>query len=353
MKKSLFNEIYGGYFSSIQHILKEAAGKDLTDKELLDLVKRIAKRYAFADSAVFIYDAILDGQKALEEDELKDAWPFFERIDTGAAKGKTNAPDHINRSTIRGVDIPLSTLEKRWLNAICHDPRIQLFTDTLPRFDSVEALFKYEDYILFDQFSDGDPFLDEHYKAIFKKVLTFVHSKTRMIIECMARNNNTAQKPSYDTEKTITHILDPECIEYSERDDKFRLIGNSPQYGYTIVNLSSVIACEEYIGEEPINRNQEIPLTENYKKEVILEVINNKNVLERMLTHFSHYEKEAYSVEGDRKFHVKILYSETDESDIIIRILSFGHHIKVLEPESIRDLIVERINKQLQLLTER
>ena len=304
----------------------------------------------------------MDGQKALEEDELKDAWPFFERIDTGAAKGKTNAPDHINRSTIRGVDIPLSTLEKRWLNAICHDPRIQLFTDTLPRFDSVEALFKYEDYILFDQFSDGDPFLDEHYKAIFKKVLTFVHGKTRMIIECMARNNNTAQKPSYDTEKTITHILDPECIEYSERDDKFRLIGNSPQYGYTIVNLSSIITCEEYIGEEPISHNQKIPLTENYKKEVILEVINNNisnNVsinqkkLFGMLTHFSHYEKEAYSVGGDRKFRVKILYSETDETDIIIRILSFGHHIKVLEPESIKELIVERINKQMQLLTER
>ena len=119
------------------------------------------------------------------------------------------------------------------------------------------------------------------------------------------------------------------------------------------MNISSIITCEEYIGEEPTNCDREIPLTKNIKNEVILEVINNKNVLERMLTHFSHYEKEAYSVEGDGKFQVKILYSETDESDIIIRILSFGHYIKVLEPEPIKELIAERINKQMQLLPER
>ena len=44
------------------------------------------------------------------------------------------------------------------------------------------------------------------------------------------------------------YALKPKYLEYSEKDDKFRLIGTGRKYGDTI-NLGRITACEPYTKE--------------------------------------------------------------------------------------------------------
>ena len=43
------------------------------------------------------------------------------------------------------------------------------------------------------------------------------------------------------------------------------------------------------------------------------------------------------------------LYKQSDETEILIRILSFGPVLRVLEPEAFLALIRERLRKQLRI----
>ena len=43
---------------------------------------------------------------------------------------------------------------------------------------------------------------------------------------------------------------------------------------------------------------------------------------------------------------VEINYSKDDETELLIRILSFGPTVKVMEPENFIDLIKERLQNQ-------
>ena len=50
----------------------------------------------------------------------------------------------------------------------------------------------------------------------------------------------------------------------------------------------------------------------------------------------------------DKKHYlVKIKYAHDDEPEMVIRILSFGPMIEVLESESFRKLVIEKLKKQL------
>lgn len=48
----------------------------------------------------------------------------------------------------------------------------------------------------------------------------------------------------------------------------------------------------------------------------------------------------------EEKYRVTINYDKDDETEIVIRILSFGQMVKVVEPNSFIDLIKDRLLKQ-------
>jgi predicted DNA-binding transcriptional regulator YafY len=78
---------------------------------------------------------------------------------------------------------------------------------------------------------------------------------------------------------------------------------------------------------------------------VTVEITDERNAFERVMLHFAHFEKRAECV-GRRKYHLKITYNREDESEMVIRILSFGPMVRVLGPESFVDLIKEKLKKQ-------
>ena len=136
-------------------------------------------------------------------------------------------------------------------------------------------------------------------------------------------------------------VMTPEYLEYSEKDDKFRLIGSGRKYTDT-VNLGRIVSCEKYTGEytpKRTTRGQSGPQT------VTFELVDERNALERVLLHFAHFEKEAERLD-EKRYKVSITYEKDDETEVLIRILSFGPMVKVTGPDKFIGLIKERLMKQ-------
>ena len=81
------------------------------------------------------------------------------------------------------------------------------------------------------------------------------------------------------------------------------------------------------------------------KKTVGFELTDQRNALERAMLHFAHFEKQAEKA-GEDRYKVKVTYDKEDETELVIRILSFGPMIKVTFPEDFVDLIRDRLKRQ-------
>ena len=64
------------------------------------------------------------------------------------------------------------------------------------------------------------------------------------------------------------------------------------------------------------------------------------------MLNFSHYEKRPEYMKESGKYRIAITYDKADETDLLIRTLSFGPHVKVLKPSDFVELIRKRLRKQ-------
>lgn len=358
MKIGLFDELFSCYYSTIYHVLKEATNKKLTDTELRKIVSKASDYYGFPITTRLIVERAIGEGKSEDAHVNKDAWPFFDRVkDTNNHANGNEAKESImNKSRLSSIsDIPLSRVEKMWLKSILSDPRIKLFMEeetAFPDLKDVEPLFDWNDFVLFDKYSDGDPYQDEHYIEMFRKVLKAVRNHSRLEIKFRKANNILSFIQEEPIERMIgTIYIDADYLEYSERDDKFRLIGNNPRFGRNMVNIASIACCNEvekivvsnvYVAE-PYSRD-------DLKRQAVFELVDEYNSLERFLFNFSHYEKETEYLKKEKRYRITITYDETDETDLLIRTLSFGPYVKCLEPEHFVGLLCDRLQEQLRLM---
>ncbi len=131
----------------------------------------------------------------------------------------------------------------------------------------------------------------------------------------------------------------PKGFEYSVKDDKIRVIATGCKFKQ--FNLGRVVSCDFYNGRGPW---REAPQVESCKDLTLL-IIDERNALERAMLHFAHFEKQAERL-GDDKYILRLKYYGNDETEIVIRVLSFGPYVKVLEPQSFANLIKERLISQ-------
>ena len=297
----IFNELYGAYYNTVAAILAEAVSHPVSDEK----IREIIARHAFGESILTIPDAIKD-----------ERWQLIKQDGTTTLKNKPS--------------LPLSTLQKRWLKAVACDPRIRLFGEIDFDFPGIEPLFLPTDIIVFDKYSDGDNYEDDDYIANFRLILDAIKNKYPLIIKILNRKG-----------VEVKWVVLPEYLEYSEKDDKFRLIGAGNKFGSTI-NLGRIVSCKRY--EKPFEVNQG-KRNHSRPRSVIFELVDERNALERVLLHFAHFEKTAERIDGDR-YSVTINYDKEDETEIVIRILSFGPMVKVTAPTHFIDLIKQRLIAQ-------
>ena len=90
------------------------------------------------------------------------------------------------------------------------------------------------------------------------------------------------------------------------------------------------------------------PLPAFRTETLVMELTDERNALERCMLHFSNLEKETLKLD-DSRYRVTLRYDKDDETEILIRVLSFGPVLRVLEPQHFVGLIKDRISKQLAL----
>ena len=297
----MFSELYGAYYKVMAKIIDTAIDHPLKKGELYEIIQE----HAFGESVLAI-------EKAVTEEK----WQLVHRDGTTPLKHK--------------AAMPVTKLQKRWLKAIALDPRMKLFGVEFPELKDVEPLFTAEDYVIFDKYGDGDPYEDPQYIEHFRLILDAIKAKYPLRIFMKSRTGGV-----------LHFVMTPDYLEYSEKDDKFRLIGSGRKYTDT-VNLGRIVSCEKYTGEytpKPATRGQSGPQT------VTFELVDERNALERVLLHFAHFEKEAERLD-EKRYKVSVTYEKDDETEVLIRILSFGPMVKVTGPDKFIELIKERLMKQ-------
>lgn len=296
----LFSEIYGSYFNVVAAVLAEAVEGCLTEGCLTELVQE----KAFAESVLAIPAALKSGD-----------WPLL---------GKNFEPVIRHKPTM-----PLTTLQKRWLKALLLDPRIALFAPDAAGLEDVEPLYRPETFVRFDQYADGDPYGDEGYIRCFRTVLQAIREKRRLNIRFHSR---TAAR------HWITCI--PYRLEYSAKDDKFRLLAAGTRRD-NVINLARVEFCELLEEYDP----DSFRLPEKNLHELVLLLHDERNGLERVLLHFSHFEKETRKL-GDQLYQINLRYDQEDETELLIRVLSFGPVLEVKAPAEFIALVKGRVDWQ-------
>ena len=299
----IFSELYSVYYHTVARILQAAVQHPpVTAKEISQLVEK----YAFSES-------MLEIPAALKEER----WPLLHR-------DGTTPLGHV-------PEMPLTLLQKRWLKAISLDPRIRLFGEPFPQLEGIEPLFTQEDYRIFDRYADGDPMEDPGYVERFQLILQALREQSPLSFEVATRRGGVARFSAM-----------PRMLEYSEKDDKFRLYTVGCRYG-KVVNLANIRRCSLWTGERMKLAKESIKGPDRY---LVLELEDRRNALERVMLHFAHFKKEAERLENGR-YRVRVEYRKDDETELVIRVLSFGPMVRVTEPESFIDLIRQRLVRQM------
>lgn len=295
----IFHEVYSVYYNTVAKIIETAFDRETTEKDL----QRCVKEEAFSESVMTILPALKSGK-----------WPLL---------NEDLSPVLAHKPTM-----PLTNLEKRWLKAIAEDPRVKLFDISFPELDDVEPLFTREDYKIYDQYGDGDPFEDENYIKHFRLILSAIRTNRPVRITMVNRQGKDVWVRFY-----------PTGFEYSVKDDKIRILATGCKFKQ--FNLGRVIRCDFYDGPGPWNEKPQV----ERRKDLTLLITDKRNALERGMLHFAHFEKQAERVDENR-YILRLKYYENDETEMVIRVLSFGPYIKVLEPESFVNLVKERLISQ-------
>lgn len=296
----LFNEIYSSYFNTAAEIIKVAVCGNLSEED----INRIILDKAFGESIINIPALIKNGEWRLLSDDLKT--PI------------KNEPS-----------MPLTMLQKRWLKALLEDPKIKLFNPSIDGLEDIEPLYHQKSIVYFDRYSDGDDFENPDYINNFRTILYALKHNKRLMMKYTGKQW-----------KNKEFICSPSKLEYSSKDDKFRLKAVAYKKMFTL-NLSKITDC--HITDFDIN--DDLDGYEAEKSMLVLNLTDERNALERVMLNFSHLEKDAVKID-DMHYQITLKYDKSDETEILIRILSFGPMIKVVSPDSFIRQLKSRIDKQ-------
>ena len=152
-----------------------------------------------------------------------------------------------------------------------------------------------------------DPFEDEEYIRHFRIILEAIRKCSQIKFEMVNRKGNM-----------MFVRCRPVRLEYSEKDDKFRVITAGCR-AVSTVNLANIRFCAHYTGERQSVGEEKAVIYDT----VTVKIRDERNAMERFMLHFAHFEKQAEKL--DRKnYFVKIKYAHDDESEMVIRMITFG-----------------------------
>lgn len=321
---NIFSEIYGTYFRIAARLLEN----EVTDEKT---VRETVQREGFRDSVLFLPQKLIPGS---------EDWGLFSRTSDGKLKRITKNPP------VKA----LTKLQKMWLKAKLSDPRIRLFMDdaTLSALEKsladIPPLYRRERFGITDRFADSDDFSDERYIANFRTAFEAVKHRKIVYIEYVSGHC-----------KRISGKFVLLKMEYSPKNGKFRaycyLLRNDRAKSSGIINIgriTNIVDTGRYF-RTPV-------LIDDYfssrkcSSPAVIKVTTARNGVERFMLEFASYEKHTVRDLETGKYTVELWYDQQDETELLIRLLSFGPVIEILGPRHLREQAKLRIKKQTKLL---
>lgn len=313
----LFSEIYNSYYQIMKSILT-----DMSPLTLEDLRIDIAKT-GYEESLLFLIPKLTSGEWTLlkQEDNL-----FLSRI-------------------TKDFYVPLTLLQRRYIKTILQDERILLFLsedecrNLQDLFAEDSPLWKPEDIYYYDRFSDGDDYKDPAYRQHFSILMSAItnHQYVDICYESKALHR-------------IHHHYLPCRLEYSIKNDKFRLLGmersKSGNHQLATLNLdrmNTVCPVPDYPDTIP-DIDKEIQHS-YYKEPVRIRIHTRRNALERTMLQFANYHKNTTKIDDDT-YECLIYYNKNMETELLIEVLSFGPMLEVLGNEHFLHLLKQRLRRQ-------
>lgn len=318
----LFSELYGCYYRVVSQILKNAP---LSEQQISHLIDS----NAFQESLLYLMPKLCK----------EDGWGLLTKQHDQYLSPLTFEPT-----------IPITLLEKRWLKSLLQDSRIRLFLEDhtqkelSDKLASVKPLFDRNYFKWFDIFKDGDDYNNDEYVSHFKKVINAIHTKS--VITIIFRSGKG---------KTIKGDYLPYRMEYSQKNDKFRLLAvriyNHKPIDTTTINIARIY----HIKTSPIGLVQPIDFSnlrnrKRCKEPILIEISKERNAIERFMMEFAGYEKHTVSDEDTGLYYATLWYDLQDESELLIKLLSFGPVLLVTGPSHVVTQIQLRVEQQYQLL---
>ena len=237
---------------------------------------------------------------------------------------------------------PLTTIEISFLKTIVNDDKCKLILGKAfnslkaeldkPAYDEIYPYFNKGNYVIFDQYINGDKtsITEKYYQENFNQILNAIKAKTPLSF-----------KYSED-EISKTKISIPEKIEYSQKEDRFKVILNSKNRPLDIQNIHN---CG----------NTDGALSPAKEKEILTCVVavnvpkDKKFIRDRLFREFSPFERDCEKV--DETGHIlSFKFEKGDFKEIAYRLLQFGPYVYCSEPECVRERIKEKVDMQYELL---
>ncbi len=300
----------------------------LSDNEIINVVNN----EGFRDSILFL------PQKLIPQKDNSD-WGLFKRNIDG-----TLSPVIKNKPVST-----MTTLQKMWLKSKLSDPKIRLFlnNDTISalekRLNDIKPLYNSSYFRYTDRFSDGDDYSNEIYRRNFRMILNGI--KSREILE-IAFTSGHGQR--------IRRKFLPIKIEYSPKNDKFRVYSQLIKCGRVhdsgIINMGRIEEVRQtgQFCTIPVNISKYLN-KRKCSEPITVRVTTERNTVERFFMEFAPYEKQSERDLSTGECIVKIWYDKQDETELLIRLLSFGPTIEILSPFDFRQKAAERVFRQFEL----
>lgn len=324
----LFHEMYGAYFRIAARVLGEAPLN-------VQRLQYIVAEEGFRDSVLFV------PQKLIPQKDGSD-WGLLRQNPDGTLSAVTKHPPVM----------PLTLLQKRWLKARLSDPKMRLFLDDetfaalSEKLRDIRPLWEPDMFRYTDSFSDGDDFTAPAYREHFRLLLRAIREREVMNIRFHSGSGRRME---------MRYL--PLAIEYSRKNDKFRLfccavrggkltgsgninLGRIEQVCGTGVRYEGKVTAEDYFRM----RRCESPVT--------VRVTTERNAVERFLMEFSSYEKHTERDVETGEITVQLRYDKQDETELLIRLLSFGPVLEIMGPPAFRAQAAERVMRQYALNQE-
>ncbi|WP_430536049.1 WYL domain-containing protein [Listeria rocourtiae] len=307
----IFNEMYGAYYRVVLEILRRRSG--VSKQEMAAIVQQLG----FDESGLHLLP------------QLTEQWHLLRER------------DGVYEPILKKDWVPVQgVLEKRWLKTILRDSRMGLFLgdseigELERELVDYEVLFDADSMWCFDQFRDGDAYLEPTYRANFGVVLQALEDKRELELAYQVRER-----------EMLRGTFLPYRLEFSEKNDRFRLLcfrkGDLKPF---TMNVGKVM-------EVRIGASVDMALPEHRAEMVVVtcHVVNHRNAVDRAMIHFADYKKKAFRTEREHVFELEIYCPTGDLTELVIQLLSFGPMMKVLGPERVVGEMKARLARQMAL----